>query len=68
MYVETMHKRTHFIYILSMDGISGKFFRSVNLLLHGMMCVPADKHHPDVHGARCEDEMEKAVPIWYVVF
>jgi hypothetical protein len=33
-----------------------------------MMCVPADKHHPDVHGARREDEMEKAVPIWYVVF
>lgn len=37
-------------------------------LLHCMMCVPADKHHPDVHGARREGKMEKTIPIWYVVF
>jgi hypothetical protein len=41
---------------------------SVNLLFHGMMCVPGNKHHSKVHAARHEDEMKKTVPIWYIVF
>jgi hypothetical protein len=43
-------------------------YEYVNLLFHGMMCVPGNKHHSKVHAARREDEMEKTVPIWYVVF
>jgi hypothetical protein len=31
----------------------------VNLLFHGMMCVPGNKHHSKVHAARREDEMER---------
>lgn len=40
----------------------------MNLLLHGFMHIPSDEQHSKVHGRHGENEMEKTITIWNVVF
>jgi hypothetical protein len=39
-----------------------------NSLLHGLVLVPADENHGEVHGAHGEHEVEEAEAVGDVVF
>jgi hypothetical protein len=50
------------------DNNAGSWGLMYNSLLHGLVLVPADENHGEVHGAHGEHEVEEAEAVGDVVF